>query len=297
MNNNHVLSKLGVLIFFISFFSIHTMSAQWGGKLIDRGLDKVKHQAEKRVNRGVNKGIDKSLDKAEEGAVDVVTGKKKDDLEKSGDDSDFLAETEEDINEPFNSDFVGMFEVEMEMTNKEGTKEMSVDYFFNKNVVCMDYTMDNSNSKIIMDHDNNRMTVVDKVKKSAVVMPQTHIKNAATSETYEVVREGSTRFIVGRKCVKYLITSEDSKTTAWVDESVRFDYSKVMKSFGGKYTDKSGGDFMEQISGFPIEMETVTNKGKDKILMRTISFEEGNVDMNAFNLEAYNVTDMSTFGQ
>lgn len=299
MKDNHLFSKLCILTLLISFLGMNTMSAQWAEKMINRSLDKVQHQAEKRINKGVEKGIDKSMDKAEDGAKDAVKGKKKDKMEQSGNDSDFLEDAAAEDFE-FSSNFVGMFEMEMEFTNKEGTTDGTVNYFFNKNVVCMDMTMDNASAKFIVDHDNNKMTIIDKEKKSAMVMTKQTLKNYKADENAEITREGSTRFISGRKCVKYIAESEDYNSTIWVDESVRFDYTNAMKAFGNQSasTNNTGSEYLKQISGFPIEMETVSKKNKkEKTLIRTVSFEEGKVDMNAFSTEGYHVTDMSAFGQ
>lgn len=298
MKDNRLFSKLCILVLLISFVGMNSMSAQWAEKMINRSLDNVQHEAEKRINRGVNKGVDKSIDRAEEGAKNAVKGKKKDKMEQSGDDGDFLADAAAEDYE-FNSNFVGMFEMEMEYTDKEGSTDATANYFFNKNQVCVDMTMENTDVKFIVDHDNNKMTVIDKQKKSAMVMAQQTLKNPKADEFAEITREGSTRFISGRKCVKYLAESEENKVTMWIDESIRFDYNDAMKAFGNQSPKKnSGAEYMKQISGFPIEMEIVSKKNKkETTLIRTVSFEEGSVDMSAFSLEEYHVTDMSSFGQ
>lgn len=298
--DNRIVSKLCILVLLISFVGINSMSAQWADKMINRSLDKVQRQAEKRVNKGVDRGIDKSMDKAEEGARNTINGKKKKGEEQSGNDDDFLEEAAAEDYQ-FNSDFVGMFEMEMEFTKEGKTAEGTANYFFNKNVVCMDMTMDNASAKIIVDHDAKKMTLIDKQKKTAIIMAQQAPRvQPNTDDNFEVTREGSTRFISGRKCVKYLAESDDYNSTIWVDESVRFDFTSAMRGFGNQAgaSNNSGSKYMEQISGFPIEMETVSKKNKkEKTLIRTISFEEGRVDPNAFNLDTYSVTDMGAFGQ
>jgi len=300
MKDNLVISKLCILVFLISLVGTTDVSAQWADKMINRSLDKVQRQAEKRINKGVDRGIDKSMDKAEEKAEDAVTKKKKGEIEKTGNDSDFLEEAaEEDF--VFESDFVGQFEMEIDITMDGKSSEGSVNYFFNKKVICMDITMDNHSAKIITDHGNRKMTMIDKANNTAIVMVMPPQKTFNTeSEDYEVTRDGSTRFIAGRKCVKYLIKSDSHKTTAWVDESVRFDYDNMMKAFNSQATgniNNGGSSYMEEISGFPVETETVSKNGKEKTVIRIISFEEDRVDMNAFSTEGYKVTDMSAFGQ
>ncbi len=303
MNGINFLAKF-TLVLFLSILGFSTsVEAQWAEKMLNRTLDRTQSAAEKRANRAVNKGIDKSLDKVEDTAEGAVTGKKKKREEElaEGSDDDFLVETAgENLNEPYNSDFIGMFELEFEKydgSKKEEVNSGKAKYYFNKNQVCVEASGPEK-VMLIIDHDTNMMTMANPEKKTAIKMERPANRTEYEVEDYTVVRNGDKKFILGHPCVKYTATSKEHTSILWVDESIRFDYSKAMHSFGGKAKKLGGGgsDVMNQISGFPIEIESTENGKSEKMIIRTTMLEIGSVDQAAFNLSGYEVQDMSAFG-
>lgn len=286
-------------LFFVFAFS-STVEAQWGEKLLNRAIDKTTRQAEKRVNRATDKAIKGTMDKAEDGATDAVTGKSRKEKaaeREAASDSDFLSEAA-DEDYVYNSDFVGMFTMEYEFYEGGIKKEnpMIGTYYFNRNKLCME-VQSTENVTVIVDHDANSMMMVNPDQKSVIKLKKPTKTSSNDDQEYTVTRQGDKKFVLGHQCVKYIVDSEDSKSTIWVDESIRFDYAQSMRGFvmGGKKKVSDGSELMSQIGGFPIEIETKNKKNDHSVVMRTTSVEVGKVDENVFNLDGYSIQDMSGY--
>lgn len=290
---------LSFLAFCICLFAVPAQ-AQFG-KILDRTIDKTKREAEQRTNKTTDKTIDKGFDKVENvfKKKENRTGAKEEETFEGMDDDDFMT-TDAAANEPFNSDFVGTFEMEIESYKagkKEGTTQ-KMKYYFDKNKIALEMKDKEKETRVIWDHDANTLALVDPERRTAMVMKQQKIAGAQENVKYEVTRNGDTKFVLGRKCTKYTGVSDEGVTLMWVDESVRFDFSKTMSGMTGNKAKSKGAKpgYMDEIAGFPIEVEYRSNDKKEEmLLMRTTLLNVGTVSDHAFDLSGLEVQDISAF--
>ncbi len=160
-------------------------------------------------------------------------------------------------------------------TKKNGkTEEMQMKMVFDEWQIGMAVTVDKSKSRMIFDTKNGTMTTItdDGESQQGFKMKMNKLNETMLPDAseYTVTKTGKKRTIDGYATEEYVIESKDGTTNAWITHDIDIDFSGLMgmlsNQMGAKKMASTRLYFGEE-NGFPIEATTVTENGKETILM------------------------------
>lgn len=264
-------------------------------------LDRIGKRAKRKVERKAERKVEDKIDDAIDGIFDKKK-KKQDDEDEAYDATNEEEYSYEVDDSPIVANsFIGSYKMEVN-TYKKGklldNQSSSTRFIFDTyKLAIQPQTEDADNATIIIDNKAKTMTTLTESegKKQGFQMAKPKVK--ASSETssntdVKIKKTQETKTIEGYLCYKYLVTSDDFRTTAWVTEDIKVTIPFLPASaFTGTQPQRPQG--ADNVEGMALESYTVDNDGKE-IKMSIKDLEVGIIDVSVFDTSDYNVIDMGS---
>ena len=270
---------------------------------------RAEQKAENRANQKVDQTIDKGLD-----AIEGLFKKKKKKAPQTQNENTSAPSVEYPAREsnktsrnedfvPSQYEFIGTVVMEYRFYKNDKEEKHSplvVEMHLSKVATAVKMLSDkNPTSVIIMHLDQNKMTMLTDIEKKgmAIEMKQPNLSKYEEMEV-DVEKTGNTRNINDYQCQEFIITTDGHKTSTWTTKEISFDYSSFQNSMLAlsKMNPQGKTNYYGDLEGFPIEMVSLSDNGKEKIVITTKEFTEGSYDASLFDTSGYDIMKMPSFG-
>jgi len=207
--------------------------------------------------------------------------------------------------------FLGSFVMNIQSTEKGKTEKSMIEYHFQKWQTSMKPTVEGQQEtmQMIFNLQNQKMTLLTTDKKGAKTgiitkMPKVEFTSNKLDEKIEqsidnttFKRTGEKKNISGYTCEKWIITSPDGVSEAWITNEIDFNMANAFNMFSAGSKGKGGSKMsgFGDITGFALESTFTDNKGN--VSKMTVSdIKVGNPSDTHFSTAGYTITDVSSFG-
>ncbi|MDB4286073.1 DUF4412 domain-containing protein [bacterium] len=295
---------------FISFtllllFSLTLLDAQVPVRIPGSIHNKIRKKVREKVHQEAEEKAEEEIEKAIEEAI-LENEEKKPNSEQN---SEVTFEENTDPGDFTPNEFIGSLHMEIIQkkkgkVTKNGASSRNF-YIAEFQTAIQTLNPDGSNVIMIVDKRDNTtiMKMDDKGDKVATKMKMPKVtvdmEDTYNEENYKVTKTSDTKTIDGHLCTKYIIDSEETTTTAWITNEVEMDHRTLtsfvnIKGKGGKSMGSSQSN-LYGVEGLALESHT-THKNKDESYEMFIkNIVVGTVSKDPFNLDGYQVTDLTQF--
>ena len=285
------LMLLGLIALFL--FPVFSVQAQ----LID--FDKIGKRTKRKAERKAERKVEDKIDDALDGIFNKKKkkGEEEDEAYDATDEEEYTYEVDDSPVVP--NSFIGSYTMEMN-TYKKGkllkdassTTSLTFDTY---KTAFQPQTDDGSMLTLIIDNQAKTITSLqeeDGEKKGyRMAKPKmTVAENKPSATEVSVKKTAQTKTIEGYLCYKYLITSDEFRTTAWITEEIQVDMPFLPgKAFANVKIQQPKA--YQDVKGMMLESFTVDNEGYEiKTLIKNL--EVGVIDVSIFDTSAYDIIDM-----